>query len=473
MFHFTKYPLCFFSPNFQITPKLNICHHPIFYEQAVNLRIVGLGKFVGICGFLILFITTLLVFFNIKKNEIYNRYIELKQIKFIKLYTCSLFLLILLVVSNFIINYLSKYNFETSFNLNGSFKDNNKILININSNILFLNVIAFILAMIGAVEVLYGMTYSFTLLSTGETVYRAAATFMNPNLYALWLVSVYFILAYVYWIVPSKRTLLIIPMFLITCSIYLTGSRGVFLIFLFCMIVASILLPKNKSRFWPIIIFIVSFLTIYFTSVILLKLNIGTFDFTSTELSISRSAVQWENTNSMNYAGVNGIVNLGDRFLIAPTEVISYIIVNFRDTYPWFDDFMYKNFDLLGQFFNDRIRSETKLSLDLRFNLKLLEGGSGDSGWLGVIEDYGFITALIIFLQHILLLSCGIRLYIAEKNINSSIVIIIQLFLILINFIIKFYAFPFIIILSMLQLFSILLLIHQTLIYKNNIRFFK
>ena len=317
------------------------------------------------------------------------------------------------------------------------------------------------------------MTYSFTLLSTGKTVYRAAVTFMNPNLYALWTISVYFILAYVYWIVPSKRILLIIPMFLITYSIYLTGSRGVFLIFLFCMIIASILLPKNKGRSSPIIIFIVSFLTIYLTSVILLNLNIGIFDFTSTQLKISRSLGSLEHTNFMNYAGINSIVNLGDRFLIAPTEVLSYIIVNMRDLYPWFDAFMYENFDFLGQYLNDRIRSETKLSLDLRFNLKYLGESSGDSGWLNVIKDYGFFVALIIFLQHIFLLSCGIRLYIAEKNVNSSIVIMIQLFLILINFIIKFYAFPFVIILSMLQLFSMLLLINQTLIYKNNNRFSK
>ena len=118
----------------------------------------------------------------------------------------------------------------------------------------------------------------------------------------------------------------------------------------------------------------------------------------------------------------------------------------------------FENFDFLGQYLNDRIRSETKLSLDLRFNLKYLGESSGDSGWLNVIKDYGFFVALIIFLQHIFLLSCGIRLYIAEKNVNSSIVIMIQLFLILINFIIKFYAFPFVIILSMLQLFSMLLL---------------
>ncbi|MDB2701319.1 hypothetical protein N9Z35_07285, partial [Alphaproteobacteria bacterium] len=352
----------------------------------------------------------------------------------------------------------------------GIFVLNNKtdFLVNFKSRIFFFNIFILVILLIGTIEVVYGLTYSFTYLSSGKVIYRSGSTFFNPNLYSLWCASVYFILAYVYWTKPLKRNLLIIPMILITYSIYLTGSRGVFLLLLFCMFLVCILLPKNRFRFMPIIIFSSSFLAIFCTSVVLQYLNIGVIDFTSSLLIIKKSLTTPTETYTMNYAGVKSMVFLGERFINAPTEVLSYIVTNMRELSPGFDEFMFEYLSSAGHFFENRIRSETKLSLDLRFNLNVLRGEGGDSGWLNIIKNYSFITFLTILFQHLFLLFWGFKLQKVQKSINSSVVIGIQIFLILINFTLKFYAFPFVILTTILHLFSILLLINQTLIQQTH-----
>ena len=120
------------------------------------------------------------------------------------------------------------------------------------------------------------------------------------------------------------------------------------------------------------------------------------------------------------------------------------------------------------KFFTNGIRSETKLSLDLRFNLNVLRGEGGDSGWINIIKNYSFITFLTILFQHLFLLFWGSKLQKVQRSINSSIAIGIQIFLVLINCTLKFYAFPFVILTIILQLFSMLLLINQNLIQQTH-----
>ena len=481
-------PVCFFSPNslfevHPIQPHKNVCLHAELYKIISELRIKGLGNLIGACTFLMFVTSIILISFNLNKSKIYDTIAELKQISYIKLYFFSVISIILLMSSNLIIEIFLNYSSNKDSNIITSFKNiifyflsfifillgifefknNPSIFKNIRLNIFYFSIIIILPLTIGLVEVLWGLTYSFTLIfSTGKTIFRATSTFFNPNLYAVWLTIIYFVFSYIYWIKPSIRKMLILPFFLISFSMYLTGSRGVLLIFIFCMILAIILMPREKGRLSPFIIFITSFVSIYTASLILINLDIGIFNFSTTYLTTGDWGVGY---NAIGNAGIMSLVNLGDRFFSSPFEVLGYIFGHVHEKWPWLE-----KFNSLGQYFHQILKAETVMSLDLRFNLNRIGAGSGDSGWMNSIRQFGYLITSIIFLQYLIILYAGIKFYIKSKNINSTLVITIQIFCILINFIIKFYAFPVVIMLSMFQLISLLILLDLNVKYNNTNR---
>ena len=88
--------------------------------------------------------------------------------------------------------------------------------------------------LIALFQVFTGLTFSFTVYSKSElTVYRGASIFLNPNTYAIWLCIIYMFLSYN--IVSYKKDIskIIILMICTSFGLYLTGSRGVLILFFY------------------------------------------------------------------------------------------------------------------------------------------------------------------------------------------------------------------------------------------------
>lgn len=448
------------------------CFHNSYYKQTIYLHKNGFGTLIGIYSFLICFITALIILFNVNKRELLKLYEEYKKLNFVIYYVFSLFILIIFLTINFIydlsLSYHENKNYDLSQNIKNiifyiislflivlglfSFKNLKKQLDNIYSKTTQLSIIIFIPLIFAFIEVFWGLTFNFTLYDT-HTTFRAASTFFNPNIYAVWLVAIFFVLSVINWSNLLKIQYLILPMFLTIFSIYLTGSRGVFLIFLFCMSLATILLPRNKFKFFPISFLIGSFLLIYFVFYTLVSFNIGIMDF--------------RYLPDIGLSGTHALVNLGNRFFSAPIEIIGYLLKNIEGRVTWIDVLLFQHLSFFTDFILSNLKIPTILSLDLRFNLTVLGEAVGDSGWLNSIKNFGWSATFLILFQHLCIIYFAVILYINEKNIFSSIAINIQIFSILLNFTIKFYAFPIVIVLSLLQLFSILILINQSLKYSN------
>ena len=277
LFHLWDYNSCLFEQN--------NCQHINYYKSTVILHSKGLGNLIGISGFFIFLMTTILIFFNILKTKFEFKILKINQYTYIYYYVFSSLLVCSIIFFELIIDLYSLFKHHSFINASVDFKE--KVIyvlgvllvlvsyIALNGKISkktfefkfkYLIIILLIPLIIGLVEVITGLTYSFTANTGGTTVFRATSTFFNPNIYALWIASLYFMLSFGCWLKFQKQNLLYLAMFLSVFSIYITGSRGVFLSMITALFFITFMLPNNKNKFVPLLIFITSFFTIYFVS---------------------------------------------------------------------------------------------------------------------------------------------------------------------------------------------------------------
>lgn len=500
--HLWENPLCLFNPSY--VPFNNglyretVCLPSQFYSRISHTYENGFGETIGVYSFIFIIIICCVFLLNFKRNDLTLLYSRIDKSTFLKIYFLCFLIIVFLntytLLFDYFMNFQNKqsikflkihkgnifFTFSLLFTIIGylSFTKNPGELNLTNKKIKILILVLFLTFCVGFVEVMYGLTNSFTALDGNITIFRANSTFLNPNVYAIWLGMIFLILSAIFWLNSSDIKKLLLPMFVLVFSIYITGSRSVFLILVIALSFITLLMPGRKQKFIPILIFFFSFLFIYLFSLTMKFLDFAVFDLSNNRLDIYTAE------KNFGKAGFNSLVNLGDRFLLAPIQAFYYAINTFLyyffETIKVLKDMLISNFEIslydttlpnkeldhtTVPFFSNSYKKimsdETILSMDLRFNVKALKSQYGDNGYLGFIQKFGYFTLMLYVLQSAVILWQSVSIYLKDRNTIVSIIIGMQIFVILISSVIKFYDFPVIIMLSIINIFILVLITYK------------
>ena len=289
---------------------------------------------------------------------------------------------------------------------------------------------------------------------------------MNPNTYAIWLCIIYMFLSYN--IVSYKKDIskIIILMICTSFGLYLTGSRGVLILFFLFILTFLFFTPNKKYKFHPLLIVLLTFILIYLVSRIFVLLDIGVLDLRIINIEAFKSHLGDYKAN-MGFAGTSSLERLGERYFYAPIESIFITIQKLREHFEFFDIFMYKiygNYNLLNNVNIETLRSYSGRFLDIN--------KTGDNGWINFYYNFLAPPTILLFLKFLGLLIYASKNYFStsdyERKIRYGFSISFFIFYILIYLIMKAFIFPVILILSIIQIYVLILCFEQDVRKNNN-----
>lgn len=451
------------------------CKFEKFHLKQIEMHKNGLGNYVGFCAAFFYLIINSLLFVNFLKNRKLYIFILKENYYFFIPFLSSSLVIITLSSTNLLLSFgegikydevKTTYYFLSSFFFitfsTFYFLSKN----NLNMNIDFiLKILIFLLIcynIISIFEVFTGFTYNFTSKSTtGLSDFRSSSTFFNPNVYSIWLSTLFLFITYSLWknnyFIFKKLILLI----LISIAFYFTGSRSLFMVFLASILGITILMPKQKYRFYPILIFVFTFIVIYALSKLAVIYDIGIIDLTKIKFDAYKylSHIDDFYQRNMGYAGFSSLERLGERFFLAPLQTVFYLIKLIKDKFEIINtglNLVIPNFELL---YDKIVSKEVLASIKGRVDDTKM---SSDSGWIGFKYLFNGISLILFFLQILLLVVISIAQYYYSRNINSSFIIGVCIFYLMSGVLIKFYLFPVILIFSIIQSFVIYIMLKKT-----------
>lgn len=246
--------------------------------------------------------------------------------------------------------------------------------------------------MIAVYEVFSHRSWAGTLESSGAMVYRASSILFNPNLYAFWASLVYIGCAYGMHAYQKHQKLMLYGMIMAAMALYFSGSRSACYL-LVGLLFISTLLMKERLRWVPFIVLLLTMLAIYIGSSWFVQLFVD------------------------DHEGWHEIALLGTRFAAAPLHLINYLLM------------------LAG--ITDNVPAEIVQSIEGRFL-----GEGPDSGWLTLYQDVGWIGLAAVICAVCTLVVWGVRVYMAHPSASSVYALAILFYCIFMGFVMKFQIFP-------------------------------
>jgi hypothetical protein len=287
-------------------------------------------------------------------------------------------------------------------------------------------VILFIADCIAFYEVFSQQSWAATPDNSGELVWRACSILFNPNLFAYWASLVFLGFAYGMQTYKNHRKMMLWGMVLASIAIYLSGSRSANLLLMTILFISAALM-KEKLRWVPLIVLLLTMLTIY-------------------------AGAEWLVTPFIsNDQGWRKIALLGERFIVSPIYLISYIlrvvvscILKFVDVFG-LSNTEISNIGISNTEISNFSASKKLLHVPDRI-VESIDGrfvGKGvDSGWVVLYRDTGLLGLVSVIWAVFMLIAWGVKVHIARSNSSSIFALAILIYNLLIGFAMRFQIFP-------------------------------